>query len=225
MKTLLLIDDDEAMVGPLRTFLQRFDLNLLSAPHPQQGLAMIDEMQPDLVILDIMLPEMDGFEVCRRIRKTSDLPIIMLTARGDVMDRVIGLELGADDYLPKPFEPRELVARIQTILRRTIRDAHTDRRLMRFEGLSIDLERQQVTLDDRAVELTATEYRLLCLLAGSPGQPFSRDEILNALRGIDAQLYSRAVDIAVSRLRRKLQPLDFIKTVRGAGYSFVGSRR
>jgi len=225
MKTILLIDDDQAMAGPLRTFLQRFDLNLLSASHPRQGLAMIDEKRPDLVILDIMLPEMDGFEVCRQIRKSSDLPIIMLTARGDVMDRVIGLELGADDYLPKPFEPRELVARIQTILRRSTRDAGANDRIMRFEGLSIDLERQQVTLDDREIVLTATDYRLLCLLAGSPGRPFSRDEILNELRGIDTELYSRAVDIAVSRLRRKLQPLDYIKTVRGAGYSFVGPRR
>jgi len=225
MKTILLIDDDQAMAGPLRTFLQRFDLDLLSASHPRQGLTMIDDRRPDLVILDIMLPEMDGFEVCRQIRRTSDLPIIMLTARGDVMDRVIGLELGADDYLPKPFEPRELVARIQTILRRSTRDAGVKDQIMRFDGLSIDLERQQVTLDDRDITLTATDYRLLCLLAGSPGRPFSRDEILNELRGIDAELYTRAVDIAVSRLRRKLQPLDFIKTVRGAGYSFVGPRR
>ncbi len=224
MKTILLIDDDEAMAVPLRTFLRRFDLDLISAAHPRLGLQMIDEASPDLVILDVMLPEMDGFELCRRIRRHSDLPIIMLTARGDVMDRVIGLELGADDYLPKPFEPRELVARIQTILRRSTGNSGGDRGVMRFEGLSIDLDRQTVVLGDRQVRLTATEYRLLCLLAGSPGRPFSRDEILNALRGIDTELYSRAVDIAISRLRRKLQPLDMIKTVRGAGYSFVGPR-
>jgi len=222
MKQILLIDDDEALAEPLATYLQRFDLELLSATHPRQGLELMRRVEPDLVILDIMLPEMDGFEVCRAIRKESGVPIIMLTARGDVMDRVVGLELGADDYLPKPFEPRELVARIQNILRRIGQSGQGEnKRKLRFGELEIDLESQSASLSGSPLSLTSTEFRLLSLLAESPGKPFSRDQILHGLRGIDTELYSRAVDIAVSRLRKKLEPLDPIKTVWGAGYSFV----
>ena len=171
-----------------------------------------------------MLPEMDGFEVCRRIRRDSDVPVLMLTARGDVTDRVVGLELGADDYLPKPFEPRELAARLQTILRRT-RSGHADAGRggrLRFEGLEIDLQRREVTRQGAPVELTGTEFELLVMLAREPGRVFSRDEILNKLRGREADLYTRAVDILVSRLRRKLDPLPVIKTLRNAGYTFAG---
>jgi two-component system OmpR family response regulator len=174
----------------------------------------------------VMLPEMDGFALCREIRRGSDLPILMLTARGDVMDRVIGLELGADDYLPKPFEPRELVARLQTILRRRVARpmaAEAAQRLT-FDGLVIDLERRQVLRQGEAVELTGTEFELLTMLAREPQKVFSRDEILNRLRGHEADLYTRAVDIVVSRLRRKLEPLDCIKTLRNAGYTFAGAR-
>jgi len=173
-----------------------------------------------------MLPEMDGFELCREIRKESDIPIVMLTARGEVMDRVVGLELGADDYVPKPFEPRELVARVQTILRRQ-RSAppaagSTQQRV--FDGLSIDLDRRQVLRHGERVELTGTEFELLALLAGEPGKVFSRDDILNRLRGHEAELYTRAVDIVVSRLRKKLEPLDCIKTLRNAGYALAVAR-
>jgi two-component system OmpR family response regulator len=160
-------------------------------------------------------------------KESSDLPLIlMLTARGDVMDRVIGLELGADDYLPKPFEPRELVARLQTILRRRVARpmaAEAAQRLT-FDGLVIDLERRQVLRQGEAVELTGTEFELLTMLAREPQKVFSRDEILNRLRGHEADLYTRAVDIVVSRLRRKLEPLDCIKTLRNAGYTFAGAR-
>ena len=170
-----------------------------------------------------MLPEMDGFELCRTIRRESDLPIIMLTARGEVMDRVVGLEIGADDYVPKPFEPRELLARLQTVLRRARAPASDARKLV-FDGLSIDLERRQVLRRGVAIELTGTEFELLALLAGEPNKVFSRDEILNRLRGHEAELYTRAVDLLVSRLRRKLEPLDCIKTLRNAGYTFAGAR-
>ena len=171
-----------------------------------------------------MLPEMDGFALCREIRKESDIPIVMLTARGDVMDRVVGLELGADDYLPKPFEPRELVARVQTILRRQravppVALPSAQRRV--FEGLSIDLDKRAVLRQGAAVELTGTEFELLALLASEPGKVFSRDDILNRLRGHEAELYTRAVDIVVSRLRKKLEPLDCIKTLRNAGYALA----
>ena len=226
MGKILLIDDDEALAGPLASFLQRFDLSLLSASHPRLGLEMLQQQNPELVILDIMLPEMDGFEVCRRIRQESDVPIIMLTARGDVMDRVVGLELGADDYLPKPFEPRELVARIQNILRRVDHSrVEGSRSRLRFGALEIDLERQCAELAGKPLSLTSSEYRLLVLLAQAPGKPFSRDQILHELRGTETELYSRAVDIAISRLRRKLMPMDPIKTVWGAGYSFVAPRQ
>ena len=169
-----------------------------------------------------MLPEMDGFALCRAIRKDSDIPIIMLTARGDVMDRVVGLELGTDDYLPKPFEPRELVARLQTVLRRR-RGNGQGLRLV-FEGLEIDLDRHLGHRHGEPVELTGTEFALLALLAREPGKVWSRDDILNQLRGHDAELYTRAVDIVVSRLRRKLEPLDCIKTLRNAGYALAVGR-
>ncbi len=224
MTQILLIDDDTALAPPLRAYFARFDLDLAHAATPRLGLEMLAQLAPELVILDVMLPEMDGFEVCRTIRKTSEIPILMLTARGEVMDRIVGLELGADDYLAKPFEPRELVARVQSILKRAGgRHAHEANRL-RFAELEIDLARQQVTVQRQPVTLTNMEFRLLELLATHPGKPFSRDDILNALRGVEAELYTRAVDILVSRLRQKLKPLDYIKTVWAAGYSFVAPR-
>ena len=171
-----------------------------------------------------MLPEMDGFELCRTIRKESDIPIVMLTARGDVMDRVVGLELGADDYLPKPFEPRELVARIQTLLRRRSAAVNAAPRApseLVFDGLVIDPVRRQVQRQGEPVELTGTEFELLLLLAREPGKVHSRDDILNHLRGHEAELLTRAVDIVVSRLRKKLEPLDCIKTLRNAGYALA----
>ena len=224
MRRLLLIDDDERLATPLAAFFARFEFTLDAATTPSAGLAMLRVTPYDAAILDVMLPEMDGFELCRTIRRESDVPVIMLTARGDVMDRVVGLEIGADDYLPKPFEPRELLARIQTILRRARAPAPNLRRLD-FDGLQIDLERRQVLCGDHPVELTSTEFELLALLAGEPQKVFSRDEILNRLRGHEADLYTRAVDILVSRLRRKLEPLDCIKTLRNVGYTFAGARR
>ena len=224
MPKLLLIDDDPGLAVPLREYFERFNLDLHAEQHPHEGLRYLREQNPDLVILDVMLPDMDGFEVCREIRRDSEVPIIMLTARGEVTDRVVGLELGADDYLPKPFEPRELVARIQRVLKRTDARAGTDSNIWSFPGLRIDRERQSVEVQGEAVAFSHMEYQLVELLAGRPGHPFSRNDILNALRGIDAELYTRAVDVLVSRVRQKLKPTDYIKTVRGAGYSFVGRR-
>ena len=221
MRRILLIDDDELLAAPLATYFARFDFALDNATRPSAGLAMLRSQNYDAAILDVMLPEMDGFELCRTIRRESDLPIVMLTARGEVMDRVVGLEIGADDYVPKPFEPRELLARLQTILRRARAPLH---RLV-FDGLEIDVERRQVLRQGEAVELTGTEFELLALLAREPHKVFSRDEILNRLRGHEADLYTRAVDILVSRLRKKLEPLDCIRTLRNAGYTFAGARR
>ncbi len=222
MPRILLIDDDEHLAAPLATYLARFGLVLDSALRPGQGLALLRATAYDAAILDVMLPEMDGFALCREIRRESDIPVIMLTARGDVMDRVVGLELGADDYLPKPFEPRELVARLQTILRRQRAapvPAQGQRRV--FQGLVVDLETREVLRQGERVELTGTEFELLALLAAEPGKVFGRDDILNRLRGHEAELYTRAVDIVVSRLRKKLEPLDCIKTLRNAGYTLA----
>ena len=228
MRRILLIDDDELLAAPLATFFGRFEFTLDAAVRPSAGLAMLRACRYDAAILDVMLPEMDGFELCRTIRRESDaavkdVPIIMLTARGDVMDRVVGLEIGADDYLPKPFEPRELLARLQTVLRRARVPSTASAKRMHFDGLQIDLERRHVECAGQPVELTSTEFDLLVLLAGEPQKVFNRDEILNRLRGIEADLHTRAVDILVSRLRKKLEPLDVIKTLRNAGYTFAGA--
>ena len=223
MRRILLIDDDELLAPPLATYFSRFDFELDSATRPSEGLAKLRAQAYDAAILDVMLPEFDGFELCRQIRRESDIPVIMLTARGEVMDRVVGLEIGADDYVPKPFEPRELLARLQTVLRRARLPAAHITRIV-FDGLVIDLERRQVQRGGETIELTGTEFELLVWLASEPQKVFDRDQILNRLRGHEAELHTRAVDILISRLRRKLEPLDCIKTLRNAGYAFAGAR-
>jgi two-component system, OmpR family, response regulator len=231
MNRILLIDDDEQLGSPLAIYFKRFELSLTHAFKPSEGLAQLACGGFDAAILDVMLPEMDGFELCRTIRRSSDIPIIMLTARGELTDRVVGLELGADDYLPKPFEPRELVARLQTVLRRqtkaqaltgaAVLGIEPSLRPLQFEGLTIDSDRREVLRLGEVVDLTGTEFELLLLLAKEPGKVHKRDDILNQLRGHEADLYTRAVDIVVSRLRKKLEPLDCIKTLRNAGYSLA----
>jgi OmpR family response regulator RpaB len=220
MPKILLIDDDEKLAGLLTEYFQRYGLELVCATRPSAGLAALSGQAFDLVILDIMLPEMDGFEVCKTIRRRSEIPVLMLTARGEVMDRIVGLELGADDYLPKPFEPRELVARILSILKRA-QAAARPVAVHAFGDLTVDTKRRQATLGEEALELSSMEYCLLELFAREPGKVFHRDEILNQLKGIEADVFSRSVDILVSRLRQKLKPLEPIKTVRGRGYVFV----
>jgi len=222
--TILIIDDDEKLNRLLTDFLSEFGFKTLTANHPEDGLKKLNQKSPDLVILDLMLPGMDGFEVCKTIRQHSLVPIIMLTARGELMDKVVGLELGADDYLPKPFEPRELVARIHSVLRRTREIDKT--RPQCFDRLEIDFSRHILKLDGDIVDLTTNEFAALVLLAGNPGKVFNRDEILQELRGIDCDAFNRSVDITMSRLRQKLNddpknPI-FIKTVWGTGYVFIG---
>ena len=228
MHRILLIDDDTQLGPPLAAYFARFDLALECALRPGAGLDRLRRGGIDAVVLDVMLPEMDGFAVCRTIRRQSDIPIIMLTARGEVMDRVVGLELGADDYVPKPFEPRELVARLQTVLRRRAASppatAPDPAARLLFEGLVIDPATRKVLRLGETVALTGTEFDLLHLLAANPGKVFSRDDILNHVRGHEAELVTRAVDIVVSRLRKKLEPLDCIKTLRNAGYALALAR-
>lgn len=225
MHTVLLIDDDGKLAEALGEYCVRFDIRIEPALTPSAGLEKLSRDHFDAVILDVMLPEMNGFEVCKRIRQDSDIPIIMLTARGDVTDRIVGLEIGADDYLPKPFDPRELVARLQVNINRHGRQsdhsAADTAAELHFEGLSLNLLKREVLVEGSPVELTTMEFSLLQILSESPGKAFSRDQILAVLKGTDNELFTRSVDILVSRLRAKLKPLQPIRTLHGAGYAFV----
>ena len=222
--TILIIDDDQKLNALLETLLGQFGYRVLWTVHPEQGMKKLRQFSPDLVILDLMLPGMDGFEVCRLIRQTSTVPIIMLTARGELTDKVLGLELGADDYLPKPFEPRELVARIKSVLRRT--QKRESLQTQSYGPLTIDFAKRIVKLDNEPLELTTNEFAALALLVRHSGQVLDRDQILQELRGIDSDAFNRSVDVTISRLRQKLkddpkQPV-LIKTIWGTGYVFIG---
>ncbi|MEN8152927.1 MAG: response regulator transcription factor [Acidobacteriota bacterium] len=225
MKKILVIDDDQKLNELLADYLKKFDIEIISSTDPVKGLKIFKKLNPDLVILDVMMPEMDGFEVCRRIRANSSTPIIMLTARGEVSDRIVGLELGADDYLPKPFEPRELAARIQTILRRGRLDPNTD--VKRLGDLSVNFRNHKVELDNNPVDLTSAEYEILKIFVNRPGIVFTRNQILEHLWEIEWDVYNRSVDVLISRLRQKLgddpKAPRFIKTVWGTGYIFIGN--
>ena len=224
---ILVIDDDRKLNRLLEQYLGDFGYRVATAVDPAEGLKKLQRHDPDLVILDVMLPGMTGFEVCREIRQRSEVPVIMLTARGEPADRIVGLELGADDYMPKPFEPRELVARIQAVLRRS--QGRISAGELAFGALRVDLDRRMAWLDGAPVELTTNEFTVLALLARSPGKVLDRDRILQELRGMDSDAFNRTVDITMSRLRQKLRDDPktprFIKTVWGTGYVFVGEVR
>jgi len=223
MLNVLLIDDDEKLAPLLKEYCAKYDIQVSSELLPSGGLQALKQGSYSAVILDVMLPEMDGFDVCRAIRAFSQVPIIMLTARGEVTDRVVGLEIGADDYLPKPFDPRELVARINTIVKRKLPPQKNGAHLT-FDGLVIDTEQREVYVNNAKIVLTTMEYQLLHLMAESPGKDFNRDDILNHLKGTETELFSRSVDILISRLRSKLKPTEPIKTIYGSGYAFVAKR-
>ena len=218
----LLIDDDAKLATLLGNYLTKFDIELNSTTKPTLALELIAEHQPDLIILDVMMPKMNGFEVCSGIRKKYKIPIIMLSARGESFDRVKGLDLGADDYIAKPFEPRELVARIHSLIRRVNDEGEHQYQQDIFEVNAI---RREISMDGQILSLTNMEFELLELLLASPGTLFSRDEILKHLRGIEAKIFSRSIDILISRLRQKIEanPKEprFIKTVWGKGYMFL----
>jgi DNA-binding response OmpR family regulator len=220
----LIIDDDERLNTLLTDYLGRFGFSVRTASHPEPGLRALKSEAPDILVLDVMLPDADGFSVCRKVRETSRLPIIMLTARGDTADRIVGLELGADDYLPKPFEPRELVARIQAILRRVANVGNED--TLRIGVLELNWMARSARLKGHELRLTSAEFELLGLLARNRGRVLTRDRIMDETKGIDWEAYDRSVDVLVSRIRQKLgddpkQPA-FIRTVRGTGYIFIG---
>ena len=227
-KKVLIIDDDRELNQLLTRYLAKFDFEVVSATNGKDGLALLTTEAPVLVVLDVMLPGQSGFEICKQIRANAILPIIMLTARGDLSDRVVGLEMGADDYMPKPFEPRELVARIQSVLRRTedYPRRNKQRQLYRSAELEVDVAKGAATLDGEALELTVTEFDILSLLIRNPGQTLSRDQIVAQLRGHEWNSVDRSVDVLISRLRHKLKDDPkaprYLKTMWGTGYRFIG---
>lgn len=221
----LIIDDDVDLTNLLTDYFLGFGHKLQAAPNAMRGMQALRREQPDLLILDIMLPDKDGLTLCREIREKFDVPILMLTARGELSDRVLGLELGADDYLAKPFEPRELVARIGSIIRRSANNFSN--KTLNAPGLQLETETQYVTLDKNELILTTLEFQLLRIFMESGGKILSRNRLLDLLRGFNAEVYDRSVDMLVCRLRDKLGDSSknprFIRTIRMSGYKFIGN--
>ncbi len=233
-KPVLLIDDDEELGTLLTDYLTREGFRVEVAGNGREGLALARSQAHCMVLLDIMLPDMDGFEVIRELRKTSTLPVIMLTARGEEVDRIVGLELGADDYLPKPFNPRELAARIKAVLRRVAEprpetpEAEPPRQV-RAGRLTLELEGYRAALDGKEIALTAIEFALLRELVLAAGRVLSREALLDRARGREFEIFDRSIDVHISNIRHKLgddpKSPRFIKTVRSVGYMFVGQQR
>lgn len=220
-----MIEDDESLSAMLKEYLAPLGIELSARPNAKDGLEVLAESRFDALILDVMLPDADGFDVCRQVRSSSDIPILMLTARGDETDRIVGLELGADDYLPKPFNPRELLARLRAILRRRVPPGTGPSRVWRFGRLEIDCEQRSVRVDGEVRPLTAYQFDLLCALAERAGSVLSRDALMDRVRGETLEAFDRSIDVHISRIRNAIEddprsPRRII-TVRGAGYVFA----
>ena len=228
---IVLIDDDQELTGLIDEFLTSHLYHVKVFNNPEKAIDKIlnfANLECDLIILDIMMPGLDGFQVLRKIRESSNIPIIMLSAKGEVADRVVGLELGADDFLPKPFEPQELLARIQSILRRVLAtNSLVD--IIDFEGLTVNKIKQEILLDGKVAQLSTAEIEALILFVDNANVALSRDFLVENLRGIEWQTCDRSVDVLVSRLRNKLGETPsrtrFIKTIHGVGYRFVGVKK
>ena len=221
--TVLIVEDDPHTVEVVRLYLRRDEHIVLTASDGISGLRLFKEARPDLVVLDLMLPGLDGLEVCRQLRTESDVPIVMLTARVEEEDRIAGLELGADDYVTKPFSPRELAARIRAVLRRTTQDAsERGPSTLNYGEISLDTQQRAVSLAGKPLKLTPTEFRLLTLLLRDPGKTFTRDQIIDRVFGYDFEGFDRTVDSHVYSLRRKLDAAAgerrYVQTVYGVGY-------
>ena len=224
MKTILVVDDEPKIVQLAREYLEHAGFRVASASDGREALASFRAAVPDLIVLDLGLPLVDGLDVARGIRKTSNVPIVMLTGRGDESDRVSGLELGADDYVTKPFSPKELVARVRAVLRRSeVAASPVD--VIHVGEVTLDLPRMSVHVKDRAVDLTPTEFQLLTALARAPGRVFTRAQLLDAVHGVAFESYERAIDAHVKNIRRKLEPDPreprYLLTVHGVGYRFA----
>src|SRR6185436_19446707 len=224
MKQILVVDDEPRIAAICRDYLSRAGFKVSVAGNGEDALAMARAKQPDLIVLDLGLPKKDGLEVTRSLRAHSNVPIIMLTARVEETDKLIGLELGADDYLTKPFSPRELVARVRAVFRRTeLGPARGD--VVRAGGITLDIPRMQARIGKRAIELTSTEFELLATLMRQPGRVFTRGQLLDAVRGEQIESFDRAVDAHIKNLRRKLEPDPkeprYVLTVYGVGYKFA----
>ncbi|MFN2226486.1 MAG: response regulator [Anaerolineae bacterium] len=222
-QTILVVDDEARIVKLVRDYLERAGLNVLSARDGETALALARREQPDLIILDLMLPGADGLDVCRRLRQESGVPIIMLTARVEEADRVVGLELGADDYVTKPFSPRELVARVRATLRRAEGQVGPAT-VIRAADVELDTAALAATVGGEPVDLTPTEFHLLAALARQPGRIFSREQLLEAVHGVAFEGYDRSIDSHVKNIRRKIEPDPrrprYIQTIYGVGYRF-----
>ncbi len=226
MKTILVVDDEPKIVQIARDYLEHAGFAVLTAWDGKTALATVRASKPDLVVLDLGLPELDGLDVTRALRKDSNLPIIMLTARGEESDKLVGLELGADDYVTKPFSPKELVARVRAVLRRwDTASANAGAEIIRAGDLTLDIPRMRVTLGEHAVEVTPTEFHLLATLARQPGRIFTRAQLLDAVRGVAFESYERAIDAHIKNIRRKIEPDPhaprYVLTVYGVGYKFA----
>lgn len=222
MTLIVVIDDEPKIVDICRDYLNASGYQVISASDGLHGLQLVRREKPDLVVLDLMMPGMDGLEVCKQIRRETNIPIIMLTARIEESDKIMGLELGADDYITKPFSPRELVARVRVVLRRVSGNPVSD--TLQVGEIAIDRTRYEATLPDKKIQLTPTEFEILATLMKQPGRIFSRAQLLNAVHGIAFESYERAIDSHIRNLRRKLETSEgesrYIFTVHGVGYKF-----
>jgi two-component system alkaline phosphatase synthesis response regulator PhoP len=219
-KKILIVDDEPQIVEICQDYLKAAGYETVTASNGVQGVSLARREKPDLIVLDLMMPEMDGLDVCRAIRHESDVPIIMLTARVEETDKLIGLELGADDYITKPFSPRELVARVRVVLRRVVNAPDND--IIRAGEVELDRAHYEVHLPDKTISLTSTEFEILATLMSQPGRIFSRAQLLTASHGITFESLERAIDSHIRNLRRKLEPAELIVTVHGVGYKFEG---
>jgi two-component system, OmpR family, alkaline phosphatase synthesis response regulator PhoP len=224
MPHILVVEDEMQIARTLRDFLEVAGFQVTVAGDGSAALAMARGDRPDLVVLDLGLPGIDGLDVARELRRTSSTPIVMLTARGEESDRIVGLELGADDYLVKPFSPKELVARIRAVLRRTS-GAQVGAEVLRASDVEVDLPRMRVRVGERGIDLTPTEFQLLATFVRQPGRVFTRAQLLDALHGVTLDTYERAIDAHVKNLRRKIEPdvrrPRYVLTVHGVGYRFT----
>ena len=229
VKTVLVVDDEPQIVQVVRDYLEHGGFFVLSAADGPTALRVARTRHPDLVILDLGLPGLDGLDVTRSLRRDSAVPIIMLTARGDESDKLVGLELGADDYLTKPFSPKELVARVRAVLRRVEGLAAASDVIRVGEDVEIDVPQMRVTVAGRPAELTVTEFQLLATMARQPGRVFTRAQLLDAVRGVAIESYERAIDAHIKNIRRKIEPDPrsprYLLTAYGVGYRFAGSRQ